>query len=1266
MAAYINEFHFSPLFGNNAEDQYVELRGQAGSSLPAGTYLVAISSADGVYELGDIHAIFDLSNQSFGSNGLLVLMESGGGYAVDPAARLLRGTDGFAGMPGNIFTADSNAKQIRTGSNTFLLIQSNVAPALTNDIDSNDDGLPDGAYLNWQILDGFTVFPWVESLWKQQGYAPITFHESGVGSALIGTTSVETDALAYVGRIGQSTGYEPGDWVAGNTVEFDNGTGQPSWKFQFQHGVFGTPRPYAFGGRFLDNVGSSNWVGSVSGKVFMDLNSDGVQQAGEQPIPGATITADLDGDSQFGVFTERIEPNNYPVNSDVSNASSNVTLVSAGSDNVHQGFKIRPVQRFGSPVGEYIFSHENVGFFNEDRRLRMDFYRPARSISIDVIGNSDSSPTYGRLEIFNSVGESLGWVRTAALGANQLQRLSITSPTSAIAWAVAYSENSYLNSSPFGMLDNLQITLPEQKVTSDADGTYVIQPMASGRYVVNLTGPATYDQVTPAGGAGYTVSTTNYENLSGLNFGLLGNLPPVLDDQNINVSEALAAGGLVAALPIAKGYPTQLLTATITSGDPNGLFSLDPATGRLTLTRPELDFESKSSYTLSVKLEDQENAALNDTATIQITVLDANESPKVTAQSKLIAENVASQTLVATMSATDPDAGAAGQVTWSIVSGNSDGAFAVDPTSGAVTVADASKIDYEKRTRYDLVLRATDGGSSPQTADGLLTVTIADVNEAPVLFPKTLSVKENSQPGTLIDGLVATDPDANQTLSWEIVGGSGAGLFDIDASNGAVKTANAAQLDYESLSAVELVVKVTDSGSPQLSSNRTYTITVLNENDAPSIAAAQFDLAENSAPGSVLGVVTGNDQDADQKLSYAISGSSANRFAIDPSTGQLRVADGAELDFETTPTLNITVTVTDSAATAKSASAPVTIRLTNVNESPTLLTAQLSIAENSPAGAAAGSLEATDPDSGDSLSFEILEQTLAWLTIDKATGKLSVASDAVIDFETSGQNVMQVRVTDANGLGNTAAVTVTAADRNDPPSLVTPLASSTATAGTQFKYTIPSATFADEDAGDTLRLFATRASGFPLPSWLSFDAATGVLTGTPTVDDAGTLDVRITALDSGNAPVSSDFRIEIEGNLYPWNNPDIALDVSGDGAVSARDALLVINFLNTTGPSSVQPGSAPVDGLLDTNRDNSVSAIDALLIINDINTQSARGEGEAAPPMAPPVEPVSAWDPGQASPPQSFASAWNADEINRRRRDEIIELLAQSRQQDSI
>ena len=1247
MAAYINEVHFNPLFGDTAKHQYVELRGDSLSSMSAGTYLVVIGSSDGVFELGDIHTIFNLSNQQFGSNGMLVLLESASNFTIDPAARVLKGTDGFAGMPGNLFSADAgtSSKQIRAGSNTFLLIQSNVAPALSNDIDVNDDGTPDGAYLNWTILDGFTEFPWGENVWPQKAYAPIIFQEDGVGSGMPGATLVRTEDLAYVGRIGQSTGYSPNDWLAGNTTE----DGTATWNFQLEDGIFGVPRPRAYAGRHLDHIGGPNWVGSISGSVFLDLNSDGIQQPGEGPIVGARVVSDLTGDGLPDLYSETIEPNNYIVNRDLTNISYNATLTTAGTDNLQISFNVLPVQQSGAPAGQHIFSHAGVGFFNEVRRLRTDFYRPARTIAIDVIGNSSSTSTYGRLEIFNAANVSLGFVRSGPLGDNQVQRLSMTSANDDIAWAVAYSEDSYLSSSPFGMLDSLSFVLAEQSTLSDAQGKYFMQPMTPGDYAIRVVPPANYDQVFPNGGS-HPIRINQYESYVGRNFGLLGNLPPVLNDQTFQVSESNIAGNVVATLVFNKGFPSQVLSAAITAGDPTGLFAVDPTNGNITLNRAELDFETKQSFSLTIKLADSLNAALNDSGVIELVIDDANEPPVVQAASKSLTENSAAGTLITRMTAVDQDAGLPGQFVWSIVAGNTGNAFTIDADTGDVRVNDATKIDYEANRLFNLTVRATDHGIPTQAGDAILAISLLNVNEAPILVAQGLLIRENSLAGALLGTIHAIDPDANESLQWQIMGGTGAALFQIGA-DAKVIVSSGANLDYEQTKQYDLIIKVTDSGT--LSDTRTYSVTLLDVNEAPVFTSPpSVTLKEDAGEGTVVGVATATDTDAGQQLSYSISGSAASKFTIDSTSGQIKVASGAKFDFESQPTFSITVKATDNGSPAESVSTALTLQITDVNESPTILSTDFDIPENSPPGTSLGDLSTTDPDAGDILSYELVEQSVNWLSIDATTGTLKVVAGAAIDFETLNVNSVKVRITDAGGLHDERNVLIHALDRNDPPTLVNPLANAKASAQKLFTYAIPANTFVDQDAGDSLRFAMTNGAGFPLPAWLKFNATTQVLSGTPTVNDGGTIELKLIAIDSGAASTSSKFTVTVDANLFPWHNASKPLDTNANDSISPVDALLVINYLNSGASRNVPPGSTPTLGFLDTSKDNIISPLDALLVINELNKRGSP-EGELSTPTTVRSDSSAAG--------QYFGWDYLQQLDDRKRQEELIDLLVNIR-----
>ena len=100
-------------------------------------------------------------------------------------------------------------------------------------------------------------------------------------------------------------------------------------------------------------------------------------------------------------------------------------------------------------------------------------------------------------------------------------------------------------------------------------------------------------------------------------------------------------------------------------------------------------------------------------------------------------------------------------------------------------------------------------------------------------------------------------------------------------------------------------------------------------NQAPTVTAATYSLAENSANGTVLGTVEATDPDGDTLTYLIISGNDAEAFSLDSVSGALTVSTSSALDFETTPAFNLAIQVSDGAL---SDSATVTINLTDVDE----------------------------------------------------------------------------------------------------------------------------------------------------------------------------------------------------------------------------------------------------------------------------------------------------------------------------------------------
>jgi VCBS repeat-containing protein len=190
------------------------------------------------------------------------------------------------------------------------------------------------------------------------------------------------------------------------------------------------------------------------------------------------------------------------------------------------------------------------------------------------------------------------------------------------------------------------------------------------------------------------------------------------------------------------------------------------------------------------------------------------------------------------------------------------------------------------------------------------------------------------------------------------------------------------------------------------------------------VQPATWTLAENAMPGASVGRVAVTDPDTGDTWTYALAaGNNGGAFALDPVTGELAVADSAALDFETTPSFQLTVRATDAGGAAGTAT--VTVLLTNMNEAPTMQPAAFNVSEHSPNGTLVGTVTATDPDVGDRRTFAISAGNAAGtFAIDPATGRVTVADNAALDLATTAGFQLTITGTDLAGLADSAVVTV--------------------------------------------------------------------------------------------------------------------------------------------------------------------------------------------------------------------------------------------------
>ncbi|MCO5175460.1 MAG: Ig-like domain-containing protein [Thermomicrobiales bacterium] len=154
--------------------------------------------------------------------------------------------------------------------------------------------------------------------------------------------------------------------------------------------------------------------------------------------------------------------------------------------------------------------------------------------------------------------------------------------------------------------------------------------------------------------------------------------------------------------------------------DVNGDWSLQ------TTSAATFDFETEPSIDVEIVASDPFGRTYSEVVTISIT--DMNEAPTLVMPASVeLPENSPIDTIVATAGVSDADAGQTH--TFTITAGNDTGAFQIDVTTGEITVADSTPLDYESVTSFVLTVSVTDSGAPSLSASGTLTVVITDVDE---------------------------------------------------------------------------------------------------------------------------------------------------------------------------------------------------------------------------------------------------------------------------------------------------------------------------------------------------------------------------------------------------------------------------------------------------------------------------------------------------------------------------------------------------------
>ena len=519
------------------------------------------------------------------------------------------------------------------------------------------------------------------------------------------------------------------------------------------------------------------------------------------------------------------------------------------------------------------------------------------------------------------------------------------------------------------------------------------------------------------------------------------------EDTTRSIAETAAPGASVGDPVAADDLDNDTLTYTL-GGDDAASFDIDASSGQLK-TKDALDYETKSSYTITVSVSDGknlENSAddeIDDTITITIDVTDVNEPPQFAAEAPVeltVAENTAVDTNIGEpIGATDDDDG--DTLIYSLSETDTE-IFDIDTFTGQIKTK--AELDFETTPSYTVTVSVSDGDGGTDTIT--VTITVTEVNEPPVFADDArtaLEVTENTAPNENIGNpYTATDPESDTPLTYSL-GGTDAASFAIDDSTGQLKTK--VGLDYETKISYTVEVQVTDGvdadGNTDTTVDDTHTVAItvtnVDENgsitfssDPPTVGTA-LTATVADPDGGVTGETWEWEISDDQSIWNPFIGADTNTYT--PIAGDLNKY------------LRATAQYTDAEGSDKTAQketgAVADAPHTNLQPDFAETTDTRSVAENTAAGQNIGEPVAAPDDSDGTLVYSLGGTDAASFDIDTSTGQLETKGD--LDHETKDTYTVTVSVTDgldeyskadtAEEDDDSITVTINVTDVNEPP-----------------------------------------------------------------------------------------------------------------------------------------------------------------------------------------------------------------------------------------
>ncbi|NDD11309.1 MAG: tandem-95 repeat protein [Betaproteobacteria bacterium] len=478
----------------------------------------------------------------------------------------------------------------------------------------------------------------------------------------------------------------------------------------------------------------------------------------------------------------------------------------------------------------------------------------------------------------------------------------------------------------------------------------------------------------------------------------------------INPDKPNTANPVITVAALAVNEDSKDNVGKVTATDADGdklLYSVDAASAKGGVVSidaagsfkysPAGDFAGSDSFKVTVS----DGRGGVSVATVNVTVAEVN-AVKATASlaatedsvasGKIAFDNPGAETLIASVKTPATN----GKVAF--VSGSADGSFTYTPNEN-YNGSDVFVIEVKDGTKV-----------STQT----VTVTVASVNDTPVIATaaETISVTEDVAFTTGKVGASDADlKDASPDVITYSAAGAAKGTVSFTAAGDYTYTPKANENGSDSF-----VITATDKAGAK--ATKTVAVNIAAVNDAP-VAASTASISTNEDV-SVKGSMSASDADANDTLAYEVKTQGTKGSVALAADGSYTYTPNKDANG----TDSFVLTASDGTATV---SQTVSVSIAAVNDAPVLAaTATATVAEDSTLSA---TVSATDPDTGDVLSYAIKTAPTNGLATISAAGVVSYAPK----LNYSGADSLEVEVTDAAGAKSRQVLSITVSPVNDAP-----------------------------------------------------------------------------------------------------------------------------------------------------------------------------------------------------------------------------------------